>query len=687
MKVTIADTAGFCFGVTRAVDLCRKTAEKYGGCLTLGPIIHNEHVVRQLAEAGAVPVPDLSEIGPDDVAVIRSHGITAGEYEALQAIGCTIVDATCPFVSRIHSIVFEESRAGHPILIVGEKDHPEVRGIASRCSVCRIVNSEEEILLALEDPAFRDAEEIVLVSQTTGNKESFEKYSKTLKKLCTKIKIFDTICLTTSMRQKEAAELSSCSDAMVVIGGRKSANTLRLAKICRKYCSQVVMIESADELDPGSFSSFARVGVTAGASTPSWIIKEVSQKMSEETKDIIAEVSEAAPVEAAEAVAAEAAETVETAAEAVEEAVASEAAEAAEAVEEAVEAVEEAAGEAAPEPEEAPAEAAGEAESFEEMVEKSIKTLHSGDKVTGTVAAITNTEVSVDLGCKHAGYIPVAELSADPSAKPEDIVKVGDEIEAFVMRVNDVEGTVMLSKKRLDAVKNWDVIEQLRVDRETVEGVVTEENKGGVVMTVRGLRVFVPASQTGIPKDHPMTDLLKQTVRLRITEVNQSRRRIVGSIRAAASEERRAKAEAIWNEIEVGKKYTGIVKSMTSYGAFVDIGGIDGMVHVSEISWSRIKQPSDVLSVGDEIEVYVISFDKEKRKISLGYKTDADNPWTKFTSTVSVGDTVDVKIVKLMPFGAFAEILPGVDGLIHISQIADHRISTPGEVLTEGQEV
>ena len=341
----------------------------------------------------------------------------------------------------------------------------------------------------------------------------------------------------------------------------------------------------------------------------------------------------------------------------------------------------------AEEPAETAAEAVNETESFEEMVEKSIKTLHNGEKVTGIVAAITNTEVSVDLGCKHAGYIPVAELSADPNAKVEDIVKVGDEVEAFVMRVNDVEGTVMLSKKRLDSVKSWDVIEELRANKETVEGVVTEENKGGVVVTVKGLRVFVPASQTGIPKDQPMTELLKQTVKLRITEVNQSRRRIVGSIRAVAYEERKAKAEAIWNEIEVGKVYTGTVKSMTSYGAFVDIGGIDGMVHVSEISWSRIKQPSDVLSIGDVIQVYVLSFDKEKRKISLGYKTEADNPWTKFTTSVAVGDAVDAKIVKLMPFGAFAEILPGVDGLIHISQIADRRIATPGEVLTEGQEV
>lgn len=328
-----------------------------------------------------------------------------------------------------------------------------------------------------------------------------------------------------------------------------------------------------------------------------------------------------------------------------------------------------------------------EAESFEAMLEKSIKTLHTGDKVTGIVAAITPTEISVDLGTKHAGYIPVAELSADPTAKVEDIVKVGDEVEAFVMRVNDVEGTVMLSKKRLDSVKSWDVIEELRANKETVEGVVTEENKGGVVVMVKGLRVFVPASQTGIPKDEPMTSLLKEKVKLRITEVNQSRRRIVGSIRAVAYEERKAKADAVWNEIEEGKKYTGTVKSMTSYGAFVDIGGIDGMIHVSEISWSRIKQPSDVLSVGDEIEVYVISFDKEKRKISLGYKTEENNPWTKFTTSVSVGDVVNVKIVKLMPFGAFAEIIPGVDGLIHISQIADRRIATPAEVLSEGQEV
>lgn len=329
-------------------------------------------------------------------------------------------------------------------------------------------------------------------------------------------------------------------------------------------------------------------------------------------------------------------------------------------------------------------EAAESTESFAEMLERSIKTLYTGEKVSGVVAAITPTEISVDLGTKQSGYIPLSELTDDPTVNVEDILKVGDTIETFVMRVNDIEGTVMLSKKRLDSIKNWDDIEVAKDEKTTVEGVVTEENKGGIVVSVKGVRVFVPASQTGLPKDTPMSTLLKTKVKLRITEVNQSRRRVVGSIRAVQNEERREKMEHIWNEIEIGKKYAGVVKSMTSYGAFVDIGGIDGMVHVSELSWTRINQPSDILKIGDTLNVFVIGFDKEKKKISLGYKTKEDNPWEKFISTYKIGDKLEVKIVKLMPFGAFAEIIPGVDGLIHISQITDHRIGLPSEVLSEG---
>ena len=326
-------------------------------------------------------------------------------------------------------------------------------------------------------------------------------------------------------------------------------------------------------------------------------------------------------------------------------------------------------------------------ENFAELLEQSIKTLNTGDKVLGIVTGIGATEVQIDLGTKHAGYIPYDEVSADPTVKPEDILKVGDEIEVFVVRVNDQEGTCQLSKKKLDGIKVWDDMAAWCEEKATVEGTITEENKGGLVATIKGIRVFIPASQSGIAKGGDMTGMVGQTVQLKITEVNRARRRVIGSIRAVTSEDRKAAQEKIWSEIEVGTKYHGTVKSLTSYGAFVDIGGVDGMVHVSELSWNRIKNPAEVVSVGDEIDVYVISFDPEKRKISLGYKTAEMNPWNKFMTAYSIGDVVDAKIVKLMTFGAFAEIIPGVDGLIHISQIANKRIGKPEDVLAEGQEV
>lgn len=386
--------------------------------------------------------------------------------------------------------------------------------------------------------------------------------------------------------------------------------------ICREHCGRVFLVDNASELRPEDFRGVSDVGITAGASTPAWIIKEVNKTMSEITN---------------------------------------------------VETVQE--------------------ENFAELLEQSIKTLNTGDKVIGTVTGIGNTEVQVDLGTKHAGYIPYDEVSTDPSVKPEDILKVGDEIEVFVVRVNDQEGTVQLSKKKLDGLKVWDDMTAWAENKTTVEGTITEENKGGLVANVKGIRVFIPASQSGIAKGGDMAGMVGKTVQLKITEVNRARRRVIGSIRAVNSEARKAAQEKIWSEIEVGKKYHGTVKSLTSYGAFVDIGGVDGMVHVSELSWNHIKTPADVVKVGDEIDVYVISFDPEKHKISLGYKTAEMNPWNQFMTKYSVGDVVDAKIVKLMTFGAFAEILPGVDGLIHISQIADRRIGKPEDVLSEGQDV
>ena len=330
---------------------------------------------------------------------------------------------------------------------------------------------------------------------------------------------------------------------------------------------------------------------------------------------------------------------------------------------------------------------AAQEENFAELLEQSIKTLNTGDKVIGVVTGIGTTEVQIDLGTKHAGYIPYDEVSADPGVKPEDILKVGDEIEVFVVRVNDQEGTCQLSKKKLDGMKIWDDMATYCEEKTPVEAVITEENKGGLVATFKGIRVFIPASQSGVAKGGDMAAEVGKTVQMRITEVNRARRRVIGSIRAVSSEARKAAQEKLWSEIQEGAKFHGTVKSLTAYGAFVDIGGVDGMVHVSELSWNRIKNPAEVVSVGDEIDVYVISFDAEKRKISLGYKTAEMNPWNQFMTGYNVGDVVDVKIVKLMTFGAFAEILPGVDGLIHISQISNRRIGKPEDVLTEGQTV
>ena len=616
MRVIQAKSAGFCYGVERAVRLAEQTAREKGGCVMLGSIIHNAHVVRELEQLGGRCVNSVEEIRPGDTVIIRSHGERKEVFDRLAEVGIQCVDATCPNVQRIQQLVAQADGEGRTPIIIGEEHHPEVIGVASWSRRSMIFETPEKLQKWLDSAPENRHLPLTAVAQTTCIRSLWETSSKILKKECTNAKLFDTICNATQRRQSEAAELAAMVDVMVVVGDRKSANTQHLTEICSERCPRVYQIEGASELEPNFLKGCSVAGLTAGASTPASIIKEVNETMSEEIKNT--EVME---------------------------------------------------------------------ESFEELLEKSFKTLNTGEKVTGIVTAIGPTEVQVDLGCKQAGYIAIDELSADPNIKPEDVVKVGDEIETYIIRVNDVEGYAMLSKKRLDAVKVWDDIAEACENKTTLEGKVTEENKGGIVVNVKGVRVFVPASQSGQPRGAELSEMIGQTVSLRITEVNRARRRVVGSIRAVQYEARQAAQAEIWNNIEVGKHYNGVVKSMTSYGVFVDIGGVDGMVHISELSWSRIKNPSEVVSVGDPLDVYVISFDPEKRKISLGVKDHSCNPWDKFMETYKVGDVANVRIVKLMAFGAFAEVVPGVDGLIHISQIADRRIEKPSDVLSEGQMV
>jgi len=617
MHCRVARSAGFCAGVSRSVAMAEQALQTYGTVWCIGELIHNHAETARLTALGMKTVATADEIPAGAAVLIRAHGEPKATYDALQAKHARIIDTTCTKVARIHDIAAQTAAEGRCLAVLGDPEHPEVKGICGWSGehfVAQTPENLQEILSQRPDLAEKG---VNLVFQSTQTEKNYELSEKILKKLCTNSKVFDTICFATQIRQTEAVSLAGECDLMIVLGDRHSANSRHLAELCAEYCAKVIFAETAEELVSASLAASDTIGITAGASVPVRIIKEVIRKM-DEIKETTAMETE---------------------------------------------------------------------KSFEELLEDSIKTIYNGDVVKGIVAAITPTEVTLDLGTKHSGYIPVEEFEDENGTKIEDLIHVGDEVEASVVRVNDVEGTVMLSKKRLDAVKSWDDIEAACENESVVEGVVTEENKGGIVVSVKGIRVFVPASQSGLPRDAEMAQLLKQKVQLRIKEVNKARRRVVGSIRDVTAKAHREAVAKVWDEIEVGKRYDGVVKSLTSYGAFVDIGGVDGMVHVSELSWKRIGKPADVVAVGDPINVYVISFDKEKRKISLGYKDPAENPWEKFMATYKVGDVASVTVVKLMAFGAFAEVVPGVDGLIHISQIANRRIGTPGEVLNVGDVV
>lgn len=630
MQITVASSAGFCFGVNRAVNMVSKLLDEGKKVCTLGPIIHNPQTLADFAARGVVVAESVADAPQDATIVIRSHGVGQQTYDEIAARGLAYCDATCPFVAKIHAIVKKSSGEGRTVLVAGNAGHPEVQGILGHCPGEKIVFQDASELrkITAERPGLKDSP-VCAVVQTTFDVTEWENCLEILRKVYTNAVVFDTICNVTAIRQTEAAELSRVCDAMIVIGGRQSSNTAKLFNVCRSNC-KTFFVEAVDELPLQALKKAERVGITAGASTPASIIKEVFDTMSE--------VNEGAAQAADEA--------------------------------------------AEKNTKENPAEG-----NFEEMLEESLKTLNTDEKVHGVVVGVTPTEVLVDVGRKQAGYVPASELSADPGVKPEDVVKVGDEMDLLIMRTNDQEGTIMLSKKRLDAAKGWEDVMAAADNEAVLEGVVSEVVKGGVIAVTNGVRVFIPASQATASRSDPLEDLLKKQVKFRIIEVNRGRKRAVGSIRSVLRDARKAQEEKFWETAEVDKVYTGVVKSLTSYGAFVDLGGIDGMIHISELSWTRIKHPSEVVNVGDTVTVYIKALDREKGKISLGYKKQEDNPWTILQNEYPVGTVLDVKVVGMTTFGAFAQVIPGIDGLIHISQIADHRIEKPQDVLKIGDVV
>ena len=627
-KIEVAEHAGFCFGVKRAVEALEKVAKGLpsGGTVsTLGPLIHNEGYVRSQQERGIFAIDEGEAIKRAEQAsaahpfalIIRAHGILLETEEKLKEIAAknphfTMVDCTCPFVQKVQRIALSANPQEEFFLLLGDKDHPEVKGVMSRAKGEKYVfgtPEEMEQAILCRNEQKNDGKIPILAAQTTQNLCKWNKTEKIIKKLYTNAKIFGTICSVTEERQSRARELAARCDGIVVVGGRESANTAKLAEICREACGNTVWIAEASELDVSRFAASNYIGIVAGASTPGEEIQEVYKTMSEIIK-----------------------------------------------------------------------------ENFEEMLESQCLTLNTGDVVTGTVTHVSDAELQLDLSAGVTGYIKAEQITDDPAFKLTENFKNGDQVTGFVIRVSDIEGVAELSKKRADADKNWQNVVDACENKTVLEGKVTEAVRGGVVILCNANRVFVPASQTGVPKEGDLSTLVGQTVSFKVIEI-KAPKKAIGSIRVVQREERRAQEADFWANIEVGKAYHGTVKSLTSFGAFVDLGGVDGMVHLTELSWKRIKNPAEVVSVGDELDVFVKSFDPEKKRISLGYKTEESNPWNIFKSQYAVGDIASVKIVNMMPFGAFAEIVDDVDGLIHISQIAMQRIAKPADLLEIGQVV
>lgn len=618
MRIETAKTAGFCFGVRRAVELVEREAERSNGefpVCTLGPIIHNETVIRRLGEKGVSVIQAPGEAPQNATVIIRAHGVPLSVTRELSRLGLRYIDATCPFVAKVHKIVAQEPPET-VVLVAGDPGHPEVQGITGHCSgpflVVQTGAELEKKVSALEN--FNKCP-FILVAQTTFNRQEWEKTVFSAKKVCTNLKIFDTICKATVVRQEEAGELASRVDAMVVIGGRHSSNTRKLCSICSASCP-TALVEEAGELARYRelFSQASLIGITAGASTPVGIIKEVQETMSR-MDNISNDMT------------------------------------------------------------------------FEEMLDQSFKSTYNGEKVTGVVTGIKPNEIFVDIGTKHAGFVPMSELTDDPSAKPEDLVKVGDEIELLVVRVNDVEGTAMCSKKRLDQAAGFEKVMSAGETGEVLTGIVTEVIKGGILVLSNGIKVFVPASQSGVPRDGDLNVLLRKEVSFKILETNRQRRRALGSISAVLRAQREELAKKFWEEVEIGKVYTGTVKSITNFSVFVDLGGVDGRVGMTDLTWLRVKHPSEVVKVGDVVTVTVKDINTEDKKVSLIYKKSEDNPWEVIKTQHQVGDVVTVKIMSITAFGAFAQIIPGIDGLIHISQIAKERVEKVADKLAVGDVV
>jgi len=609
MSIEIAKTAGFCYGVKRAVDKTYELVNSGDNNIsTLGHLIHNRDVVTDLEKHGVYAYQDISDIPPNTSVIIRTHGVKKNIIEKLK--DREVIDLTCPFVAKIHKIVEEHYNKGYQIIIIGDEKHPEVIGINGWCDDKAIITYDENFK---PDEKLKEYP-LCIVAQTTINKNVFVQIVKNIKNTCKEVLVFDTICSATKDRQDEAYSLSSKSDIMLVVGSHESSNTGKLFQIAKENCIETYFVENFEDIPQNLNIKNKKIGITAGASTPASTIEEVFTTMEEKIRN---------------------------------------------------------------------------EESFAELFEKyGTKTLNNGDIVDATVVEIRNNEIICDLGgFKYNGQLSLDQLSDDPYLKATDIVKEGETIKVYVVGVNDSEGKVVLSRKKIVAMESWNKMKEVYENKEVLDAKIVKVVRGGVIAIANDSQVFIPARQASLRFVSELETLLGTTVKIRLIEIDERRKRVVGSARVLLEEEKKEAEDKFWSGVEVGKEYSGVVKSITSFGVFVDIGGVDGLVHISELSWNKIKHPSEVVKEGDVLKVYVKDVNTETKKISLGYKKAEDNPWVIAKAKINLGDVVKCKIVRMMPFGAFAEIMPNIDGLIHISQIADKRIGKPEDELSIGQEV
>ena len=625
MPYTIARYAGYCAGVRRAMEIAfqaaREARELGVACYSLGELIHNPEAVNALRKEGILPISSVEEAESGSIILLRSHGVSPQVEEQCRRQGLIVRDTTCGSVQALHKIVRESGEKGIPVILVGEPDHPEVQGTAAWCTgPCHIIRSEEDV------DKLPDMDKALAVSQTTFSLSAWEKILARLEKRYPRLDARCTICPATQMRQKEAQELAARVDAMVVVGGKSSANTRKLYEVCRAICPNTILVERAAEI-PAHFIDIHNhhIGIAAGASTPDWSFKEVVTRMND--MEHIDQETQQEPVAQVE--------------------------------------------QEAQEPQ---------ALTMED-IEKTVVRIRTGQTVTGTVVQITDDEVCVNIGYKSDGLIKRSDLV-------DQDVKLGDEIEVEVVKVNDGEGNVLLSQRNIVNRKAWEALMEKYEKGEYIDATGKEAVKGGLLANVEGgVRAFVPASQLAQRYVEKIGQFVGQPMKLKIIDVDKQKKRIVASRKQVIEEENKAKKEAAWEKLEAGAVVKGIVRRFADFGAFVDLGGVDGLIHITDLAWSRVNQPSDVLQVNQEVEVKIKSLDRERERIQLGYKELQPKPWDNIEEKYPVGVILERPVVRIRPFGAFIELEPGVDGLVHISQVAPTRVAKVEDVLQEGQNV